>query len=799
MQKTTPFRCTILAAALTACLAVGSITGIGSVASAEEPERAAIDINDVPIAVGDPEPGAVGDESTHNVGQGVFLPYPGSDRGYWAGAFSMPRGLPGDLQQALWWCMTVGPWQALEFHDVYEVNASALSYVFATKSAIDTPESRAAIASIVHGQYDTGSDVRPKEESRATWMNSLNEHYPDVAALAAQYLAEGEQYGGPYTTDGFQVVPMMNAVGKPQLNDAAHPLWSVDGIGVLSQAGFPVPGHEITLTIDGELEWEAGGKTLVMTSAETLLSARAFATGNGSATVRMTVAKTLPGGTVVIGSQPGHQTMVGEKPVYLSAEASDTVEVELHFRPEAISSVAKKLVDNGVLEDNLEVFPAADTMWLKRNGAFIPVVFDGTAYSTGEVPPEQQTEIPEGASVVGTAQITANRGPGVYGPATIEGVDPQFITWVWEVKAASQFPEYSEFIESGWKDAFGVPDETASVRHPLEIVSSLSVRETVDGIFLVDDQWRTGFPENHGGFAGTERFAADVAVVTNSLHFVPGPEWPTATSCTAATLQTSTTSPAKNGFDPVSAYSFKVDESLGEGTWVVVHSFPGDDRVQPFESSCDDRTQSYQVKTPTPDRELVVTTLVHTSTGKPPVAGDGGSLLDTHLITGEIKPGDGGVSELYFVKTGEELVCSEETQVWTSERLDYEQAKPQQESENSFTITTKTGYAYGENAGTYSFIEHATDAEGELLSRGKCGASSETIVVKPQPEVPTVPEEPEKPKVPGKPGVPSVPVAPGRLATTGAGGLGALAAVTALLLLSGATVLIRRRVSSGGE
>ena len=84
------------------------------------------------------------------------------------------------------------------------------------------------------------------------------------------------------------------------------------------------------------------------------------------------------------------------------------------FQPVAVSEADQRLaVPGDALTDTITV-TSSNGVWLKKDDAFIPVIFEGTAYQVpGTLPPAQSTTIDPAAVPLGTVTVTAD-GPGVY-------------------------------------------------------------------------------------------------------------------------------------------------------------------------------------------------------------------------------------------------------------------------------------------------------------------------------------------------------------------------------------------------
>lgn len=398
---------------------------------------------------------------------------------------------------------------------------------------------------------------------------------------------------------------------------------TIDKIGIKNSANAYIPGHPYTVTLNGPAVFDATGtQTLTgTTAADAINSLKWHSTGNGKVSGKVrydnlgatSLSTMTPGG--------GHQTVIYDAAGMRSETANlPTWDVIFDFQPRATSNVGKsKVVDAGKLSDTITASADptyGDGQWVKIDGTYVPVTFEGTAYYTGETPAAESTTVPEGAKVVGTTTITAT-GPGEY-TATISGdYDPSFVTWVWKVVKADQTGTISgvaisDLVHADWADHFGLAEETSSIRHEAEVDSTMTTRESKSGTYLVDDLWVTGLPSDHPSFTGGSGFKADAQTFTQTLLFFPEDLEVTEANAAKAEKIATVTVPAKNGFYPsVGSTEFKMKDGAA-GTYVFVTSFAGDDRVKAFTSSVEDTTEQYTV---VPAQPTLKTTATDASDG----------------------------------------------------------------------------------------------------------------------------------------------------------------------------------------
>ncbi|XCB29560.1 VaFE repeat-containing surface-anchored protein [Arcanobacterium hippocoleae] len=352
---------------------------------------------------------------------------------------------------------------------------------------------------------------------------------------------------------------------------------------------------------------------------------------------------------------------------------AETSRENFPFRPMGVSNVGKQKVVDG--QDLTDTFTASadprfrDGEWTRLGdgsfdaGEYVPVTYRASVYfHSPSMLPEESKAAPDKAELIKSMTVTASKPGQVLkvnaGAAPKDG----FYTWVWEVREADQAKEYVKWIDSGWIDGYGIPEETTSARYEAVIDSALSVRDTKSGTYFVDDVWVKGMPVNHPDFAGGAGFKADVKVIEHSILFFPhGVEVVEENISQAVKIGNTVSIPAKNGFYPSigdTSWLAKIDKAgkLVPGTYVFVSSFAGDDRVKSLTTSVEDKAEQFTVK-PEPS---VHTTLMYDNTrGKVPGFGVR-KLVDvvtyTNLEVGKPYSVDG---ELVDKATGKPLLNGE--------------------------------------------------------------------------------------------------------------------------------------------
>ncbi|WP_449280553.1 hypothetical protein [Leucobacter sp.] len=452
----------------------------------------------------------------------------------------------------------------------------------------------------------------------------------------------------------------------------------------------------------------------------------------GTETVTLTGAGSYTSPGTIVAPESGFYTWVwaidkdahGQNAKYLTESFTDrfgqVAETSVvPFQPVAISEADQRLaVPGNALTDTITV-SSSNGAWLKQDGAHIPVVFEGTVYQVpGTLPPTQSAAIDSNAVPLGTITVTAD-GPGVYTSPPVVAPSGGFVTWVWEVKKATQPEWVRDYLAADWQDDYGITVETTSVRWPITVTSLMREYNVHPGGRAFDVVTVTGFPANHGDFTGDGYWNADLDELRHTVYgpFAMDTELTDDLDLITAPVLAELTTPARNG---VYKLGYTDDDKIvptEPGFYVLVTTFEGDDRVQPFQSSPADVLERFYV--PQANTEVPVSVITQAT----PAALVGEPFSDTALVQGTAIP-DGAylVFRAYGPHPAEaEPVC--ETPFYVSDEIPVTQAGIYH---SGTTTVSAPGNVY--------WIESLYDADGDVLAEGSCGAPGETTVITEQPE-----------------------------------------------------------------
>jgi hypothetical protein len=423
------------------------------------------------------------------------------------------------------------------------------------------------------------------------------------------------------------------------------------------------------------------------------------------------------------------KTAQGDYAQYITGDFADgfgkTTEIPVvPFQPVAVSQTGARLALPGEMVTDTIAVSSANGAWLKLGGTTIPVTFDGTAYAVpGDLPPAQTDTVPADAVVLGSVQVTAN-GPGTFTSPPVTYTAPGFVTWVWKVLPTSQPVQYRDYIEGDWADKYGVPTESSSVRRSIQVTSLLREYNVVHGGRAFDTITVSGFTADHGQFTGDGYWGADEGdlvstvygpfasdtILTDTLNLVNSP------------VLTRIVTPAQNGTYQLGYTNQDEIAPAQPGYYIVVSSFSGDDRVQPYVSHPSDILERFFVPGgPGPLPKVMTKASGTVVLGQP--------AHDTATVAGNAATGMSLVFRAYR-QTGDQPVCGADNLVADTSKTPVAVTGP-----GSYT-SVDTVFT---SAGTYDWVETLVDTAGNVAFQGECGAPGESTVVQPQPQLPETP------------------------------------------------------------
>jgi len=394
------------------------------------------------------------------------------------------------------------------------------------------------------------------------------------------------------------------------------------------------------------------------------------------------------------------------------------------FQPGGVTSVPAAVVAPGsVLADTFTPNAVAGTSWGIEAGVPVPVTFDWTVYDTGGVIPTSSTSTPPASwRALETIQVTATQpGVPIASTFTTQAQVGHTYAFVVSFRVAAQPAATRGWFTADWADAAGAQGEVVSSPAVVTPSSIASSEQRTGGVVVLDQVTFTGFPADHGAFAGANGIPADVPTVAQRLYFFPEGLAVTDANLTDAELMCDLTVPATNGTHTVDNPCARVktdafDQEVA-GTYAWASTFTGDGRAAAFTTSVTDTAEQVTiVNTP-----RTVTTIARQTSAGPMT--DGASIIvwDTTRISGYVPVGSTLGYALYKFDSLTSPRCDADTLITT---LDAEQAitGPGDYTSTRYTLTVPDAAGVG-------FVETLYGPTGDVLSVGECGTRTETLPI----------------------------------------------------------------------
>ena len=544
---------------------------------------------------------------------GTYLTYTVDGRELWVGAIGQ------DTEGRLVYCMEAGKDAQYDYSDELDVADSAqaarVAWLVDRYRATRDAHTQAAIGLLVHDAFDGN----PAEWARH--RASIEAQYPTLDARARELDREAAANAPEGVDVGVNVV------------DGIRSGW-VDA-HILNGDQGAVVGVAYRAVIEGPAQFvdEDGaplGTSVSGVSQEQAVRHHWVATGRGEVKVNVEY------------DRHRLQQLVSEQD-YIRYGGKDTVsnvgvtfQVRKDFTPSLSTVAVEKIVDAGrpVSDEVTSGVSGDDSHW----PAGLELVAEG--YYFDDIPAKRLVDRmspKDGESVEDFLARVERRGytPAAYGEAAFTDVGQTRVvtahtaageeyltperggvgTWVWAFDATDQSAQAREYVLADAVSGFLEAAETGSNRSKLDVESSATEHSAVVGSHLSDVITVSGFPDDHGLFAGDEEYGigADEPLAQVSVWWSGDPENPDNDDAYAPQgadppqedahhkLIGTWDYPAANGRIRVGGGS---EDAHGEavniiaethGWYVFVYSFGGDDRVEAAASRYDDRWEHTRV------------------------------------------------------------------------------------------------------------------------------------------------------------------------------------------------------------
>jgi hypothetical protein len=703
-----------------------------------------------------------------------------------------------------YYCIETGSLASYQIDEVREIastdDARRLAWLIDHYRSGTDQLTYAAIAVLVHDHYDLNQALwAPHRESIVRTHAGILERADALWREAAAHASSGAKITQRYAQGLRQGV--------------------VEAI-VTNTAGSPIAGVPYTVTLDGPAHFENGKNSIAGVSGAQAIAHSWQATGAGEVTAsisydRPTLEQIVSGQDFV--------RFGGMKQVRGSA-ISFTVRKD--FTPSLDTRVSAKIVDAGqsVVDEVTSGVRGADSHWpqglkLAATGWYFDKLSPGALNEGASVQPG------ESAAAFLKRLAQAGHKPSAYGAASFTGPGQMvkvkattkpggseaykapaaggFGTWVWAFERGTLSEQAREYVLADAVMPFLEVAETNAHRARLSVRSSVTEHSASVGSELSDTITVSGFPDDHGSFAGSKAFgfgpdrahvqvsvwwSGDANDAANDEQYRPSTAdvpkedehhrrigtWNYAAA--NGTFRIGAGVPDAHG-KPVNI------RGEAHGWYVFVWQFAGDDRVMPAASAYDDAWERTRVEEFAHPKAPVITTQVDHDKVKV-----NEPFRDVARVVGDVKEGS-YVEFGAYEAVAKRVKPGANAKLLDGDRVKLNHTSGDQKVPSSQVRSAKPGFVYWK-ATVFS-------PKGDVLATHELGAEGEVVeVVEDSKPTQPAPNQPNPSPGPGNP-APDKPAAdrPAALAKTGSSvvafaGVGIVAALVALLMVAA----IRRRM-----
>ena len=669
-------------------------------------------------------------------------------------------------------------------------DARRLAWLIDHYRGSEDPLAYAAIGLLVHDRYDL---------DQATWASHRDSVIRTHAGIADRAGALWRE-AGDYAPAGAKITQHYVRGLRQGIVEAL----------VVNASGSPIAGVPYKVTLNGPARFENGQDSVAGVSGTQSIAHRWQATGAGEITASISY------GRHVLEQIISAQDFVRFGGMKQTNGGAVKFTARKDFTPSLGTRVSAKIVDAGqpVVDEVTSGVRGADSHWpqglkLTATGWYFDklspaALKEGTAVHAGESAAAFLKRLQSAGhkpSAYGAASFTGpNQTVKVQGTTKSGGSEPYktpvaagFGTWVWAFERESLSAQAREYVLADAVTPFLEIPETNAHRARINVRSSVTEHSASVGSELSDTITVSGFPDDHGSFAGSKEFGfepdrahAQVSVWwSGDAHDAGNDEryHPSGSGVPEEDEHHRRVGvwnyPAANGTFRVGAGApdahGKPVNIRGEshGWYVFVWQFAGDDRVMPAASAYDDaweRTRVVEVARP---KAPIVTTRVDRDTVKL-----NEPFRDTARVIGDVKKGS-YVEFSAYEAIAKGVKPGANAKLLDGEHVRLDHGVSDQKVSSSQVRSGKPGFVYWK-ATVFS-------PKGDVLATHELGAEGEVVeVMEDGSQTPSVPGQPASDK--------STPNQPARLADTGSSvvalaGVGVAAALVALLMVAA----IRRR------
>ncbi|MBW3087541.1 peptidase [Bifidobacterium sp. 82T24] len=657
------------------------------------------------------------------------------------------------------YCIETGVPASYEYGETVSIadseNARRIAYLVDVYQSNTDPATQAAIGMLIHDRFEMLD--KPLWQKRKAAF--LKEH-PTVQAKADVLWQESAAHVATTTK---ATVTYLEGERSGYVD-----------VEITGSGGTKVSGVPYTVTLKGPAVFDDGKTVKTGKTAGKTIRLAWKANGNGDVTANVaydhgTIERLVSGQDYL---RYGTSTSVKNDVA--------TFDVVKDFQPGVTTVVNRKIVDAGepVSDDVTSTMADGDT-WktgttVKAEGYYYAglapsALGEGMTPNDGESAADFLARVGKAGhkpDAYGTAEFTAAGQKKTVQAVTEPGGSEPYSstggsgigTWVWVIDKSRQAAEVREWIRADYSSGLLERAETLSVRAPVSVDSVATEHSALVGAEISDRITVSGFPDDHGEFAGDEAYgigadrkraqvsvwwAGDPDDAANDRQYKPSGDAVPAEDANHKRIGTWEYA-AKNGEIKVGAGAPDADgnpvhiTAETHGYYVFVYTFEGDDRVQPASSSYGDAWERVFVEeTARPHAPSLTTAVI------PPHVKVGEEFRDSAKVSGRLEVGS------YVTFTAYEPVADGATpgtgeRILDEARVDLDAGKDNQ--------TVLSPAAKADKPGKVYWKATLWSPEGEVIDSHPLGIDGEVTTIEEEPEEPEEPtpeepasEEPEEP------------------------------------------------------
>lgn len=431
-----------------------------------------------------------GPVATQVSGPGITITIPGSQHPVHLGANLTPLTLAEAFAGNVAFCIQAQVQAATDGATIAgteEILSPVLAAAIARDQGSSDVTTIAALGYLTRMELEVPGHLAGGDVARA--KNLIAAATPQyVKDAAANLWSDAQRNAGPFVGAG----------GTPATDNKRT--GTINGIGVLSDAGVYQAGKPYTVTLDGPAVFEGTSTNMISGVTESgPISLTWIATGNGQVTGdafydeidRVTMTKVVfnpAAGRFEAQAVMTYGFRGPSDPEEITTPGTP-FEVVVDFDPRLTSQVASEWVAAGApAVDTVTAFAAEGQEWPQVDGAYVPLRARGVVHHDPVSPFVESALAPAGTTVVGEPLFLDFAGPGTMSTSATDVVGPDGgrLNFQWSFLRADQPEAIRQYMRSEYSDAFGLAAETTKTPFQVAGETERNDRVVAIGTPLVD-------------------------------------------------------------------------------------------------------------------------------------------------------------------------------------------------------------------------------------------------------------------------------------------------------------------------